>query len=104
MTTNAISEPAPPRCGACGAGAAGRFCGECGAALADGGAGAVRALRADAVDTIGFDRRLIATLRDLLVHPVRIVGAYMTEDRRRYLPPLKLFVALGDVSMVRLLF
>jgi hypothetical protein len=61
-----------------------------------------RALRVDAADTIGFDRRLIATLRDLLVHPVRIVGAYMTADRRRYLPPLKLFLSLGGAYMLAL--
>jgi hypothetical protein len=63
-----------------------------------------RALRDDAVEIIGFDRRLIATLKDLLIHPVRIVGAHMAGDRRRYLPPLKLFVALGGVYMVALSF
>jgi Protein of unknown function (DUF3667) len=92
------------RCAACGAEGSGRFCSECGAAMADAGAVVGRSLRDDAVDIIGFDRRLIATLRDLLIDPVRIVGAHMAGDRRRYLPPLRLFMALGGIYMVALSF
>jgi hypothetical protein len=65
-------------------------------------AGTRQALRDDAVEVVGFDRRLWATLRDLLIHPVRISRAYLSEHRRRYLPPLKLFLALGGIYMVAL--
>jgi hypothetical protein len=99
---NAMSDSEQRRCPTCGAAAAGRFCSECGTPLADGPAAVGRALREDAVEVIGFDRRLIATLWDLLAHPVRIVGAHMTGDRRRYLPPLRLFLALGGAYMVAL--
>jgi hypothetical protein len=104
MTSNASAPADHRQCPACGITGAGRFCSECGAALADGGAVVGRALRDDAAEIIGFDRRLFATLRDLLADPVRIVGAHMAGDRRRYLPPLRLFVALGGVYMVALSF
>jgi hypothetical protein len=102
MTPDAIAQPAHGRCPACGAAASGRYCSDCGAALSEERVGARRALRDDAVDMVGFDRRVWATLRDLLLHPVRVTRAYLTEDRRRYLPPLKLFLALGGVYMFAL--
>jgi hypothetical protein len=98
------SGPQQIRCPACGAVATGRYCSDCGAPLTDGQPGAAQALREDAADALGFDRRLVATLRDLLMRPVRVVGASMSEDRRRYLPPLKLFLALGGVYMLALSF
>jgi hypothetical protein len=90
------------RCPVCGAIATGRFCSECGAALGVQPAGPGRALREEAVETIGFDRRLLVTLRDLLVRPIRVVRAAMAGDRRRYLPPLRLFLAFGGLYMLGL--
>jgi hypothetical protein len=87
-------------CPSCGAAAAGRFCGECGASLADAQVHVRQALKAEAVDALGLDRRSAATLRDLLLAPGRIVGAWMRGDRRTYLPPLRLFFALGGVYML----
>jgi hypothetical protein len=90
------------RCPACGARATGRFCSECGASVAGPPVRATHALRKDAADVIGLDERLVVTLRDLLMHPVRVVRAAMAGDRRTYLPPLKLFLALGGIYMLGL--
>jgi Protein of unknown function (DUF3667) len=89
-------------CAACGTAGTGRFCGDCGAPLLQEPLAVGRALRAEAADVLGFDRRLIATVRDLLMHPVRIVTACMSGDRRMYLPPLKLFLALAGLYMLGL--
>ncbi len=89
-------------CSACGASGGGRFCSECGASLVDGPVHVRHVLRDEAAEVIGFDRRLTVTLRDLLLHPVRIVSVSMSGDRRRYLPPLKLFLALGGLYMLGL--
>lgn len=93
-------------CETCGATGAGKFCAECGtpfAADAAEAADARRLLRADAADTVGVDRRIIATFRDLLLHPVRIIGSYLRGERR-YLPPLKVFFTLGGLYMLALSF
>jgi hypothetical protein len=102
MTQDAVLQSEPRDCPACGARSTGRYCSECGAALAGPAAGARQALRDDVVELVGFDRRLFATLRDLLIHPVRISRATLSAERRRYLAPLKLFVALGGIYMVAL--
>lgn len=94
----------PQHCATCGATGFGKFCSECGAPLGDAASSARHLLRADAIDTIGLDRRILSTLRDLLLHPVRIVSAYMRGDRRLYLPPLKLFLTLGGLYMLALSF
>jgi hypothetical protein len=56
-------------------------------------------LRDDLVDSIGWDARFLRTLRDLLLHPARIVAAQMAGSRGRYLPPVKLFFALAALYM-----
>jgi hypothetical protein len=88
-------------CPTCGAdtGAA-RFCASCGTAVAPQAAGARGLLRDDAVEVVGLDRRLLRTLVDLLVHPVRITTSYMRGERGRYLPPLRLLLSLTSLYVV----
>lgn len=103
MSTEPVST-SPMRCAKCGATGYGKFCSECGAPLGDTATSARHLLRDDAIETIGLDRRIVSTLRDLLLHPVRIVSAYMRGDRRSYLPPFKLFFTLGGLYMIALSF
>lgn len=101
------SEPiaAPPRvCPSCGATGQGKFCAGCGAPLEGSAAASRQLLRDDAIETIGLDRRILSTIRDLLLHPVRVVSAYMRGDRRLYLPPVSLFFTLGGLYMLALSF
>jgi Protein of unknown function (DUF3667) len=101
MSTEAdsVSVRACPRCGAVGSA---RFCGECGVALHAATGDARTMLREDVIESLGFDRRLLRTLRDLLLHPVRITQAVMEGTGARYLPPLRLSVTLASLYVVLL--
>ena len=57
-------------------------------------------MREGAAEVLGFDRRLIATLRDLLIRPARVVEAHLTGRGGAYVHPLKLFLSLGGLYMV----
>jgi Protein of unknown function (DUF3667) len=97
------SDPAAPRiCPACGVAGATKFCADCGILLEPGAAGARELLRDDTIDTLGLDRRILHTLRDLLLHPVRITSAYMSGARGRYLPPIRLALTVGGLYMLAL--
>lgn len=95
--------PAPRRCPQCGAVATTRFCGECGYPLGPLPAPPedLRTLvRAGAAEVLGLDRRLLATGRDLLLHPARVVAAHLERRAHAYVHPLKLFFFLGGLFML----
>jgi hypothetical protein len=87
-------------CLACGTSTASRFCGECGASLEV--APLSQQLRVDLAESLGWDGRFIRTLRDLLLHPVRVVTSYVRGERGRYVPPLRLFFGLAAIYIVAL--
>jgi hypothetical protein len=86
------AETAPePACRDCGAVLVGRYCHECGddsrPARRD-----ARALVEDALDNVfSFTRAALPTVRDLALHPARLLIALRDGDRRRYLSPFKLY-------------
>lgn len=86
-------------CRSCGAANTGRFCAQCGAA-----AGAARpaepGLRDDVLETLGWDGRLLRTVRHLLLRPTRVIRAHMEGGSHGYLPPVKLFFTLIAIYML----
>jgi hypothetical protein len=92
----------PVTCAACGATGTGRFCGECGRPLIASDAAPTLLLREDAKEALGLDARVASTIRDLLIHPLRITRAWVARDRSRYLPPVKVLLTLGAVYMLAL--
>ena len=90
-------------CAHCGATGASRFCGECGRPLvaAPAGPAGVRDLvRETAAEALGLDRRILASLRDLLLHPGRLAVAHIEGRDAGYVSPLKLFLFLGGIYML----
>jgi len=59
-------------------------------------------LRKEAKDALGLDARIVATLRDLALHPLRITRAWIGGDRTQYVPALKVLLILGAVYMLAL--
>jgi hypothetical protein len=61
----------------------------------------LRALvREGTAEVLGLDRRLIATARDLLLHPTRVVAAHLQSSANAYVHPLKLFFALAGLYIL----
>ena len=91
-------------CGHCGSSGSSRFCGECGRPLtapASSVPGGFRELvQATTVEVIGFDRRLLTTLKDLVRHPGRIVRDHLDGRTAPYVHPLKLFLFLAGVYVL----
>ena len=75
MQSKPSTPVSPVTCAGCGAAGTGRFCGECGRPLIAADAGPTLLLREDAKEALGLDARIASTLRDLLIHPVRITRA-----------------------------
>jgi len=89
-------------CTACGTAGSGRFCASCGRPLIVPDTVPSLDLRQEAKEVLGLDERIAATLRDLLLHPLRITGAWISGDRTRYLPPIRVLLTLGAVYMLGL--
>ena len=101
VVSTPTADLAPRICPGCGASGTTRFCGECGHALTLGAAPPIRELvREGAAEIIGFDRRLLATIRDLLVRPARVVAEQIAGRGGAYVHPLKLFLSLAGLYMV----
>ena len=49
---------------------------------------------------LGFDRRLLATVRDLIVHPVRVAREALSGEKDTYLGQVRLFVFLLGLQTV----
>jgi len=100
-----MSSPPNSTCAHCGAVGSSRFCGECGRALVAKPAGpqGVRELVRDtAAEALGLDRRIHASVRDLVLHPGRIVVAHVEGRDAGYVSPLKLLLLFGGVYMLLL--
>jgi hypothetical protein len=99
MSTDPAASPLRA-CPVCGASGDKRFCAACGSALDAAPPSARKLLREDALEHVGLDRRILQTLRDLVLHPVRIVSAYMSGQTGAYLPPLRVFFTLGGLYVL----
>jgi Protein of unknown function (DUF3667) len=97
------SSVAAQTCAHCGAAVSTRFCGECGRPVAAAPvAENARALLAEgAGELLGWDRRIVATARDLLLHPVRLAEAHLTgQGAGAYLQPVRTFFLLCGVYIL----
>ncbi|HST62241.1 MAG TPA: DUF3667 domain-containing protein, partial [Longimicrobium sp.] len=82
-------------CPACGALSSTRFCGECGRALdapaAPASEGTSGLLREGLSEVLGVEKGVIQTLRDLLLHPVRVIQAYWSGEGAGYVRPFRIY-------------
>ncbi len=90
---------APGLCPSCDATVdAPRYCGSCGERRAEDQPRTVRALADEAWDVFSpVDGRIARTLWTLMRRPGALVTEYMRGARRRYVPPLRLFVVVNVV-------
>lgn len=79
-------------CLECGALVTDRYCGRCGQEHLDPEPPAGKLLRASLTDAFGADATLWRTLRTLLASPGLLTLEYLAGRRRRYLPPLRLYL------------
>jgi hypothetical protein len=103
VASGVTSSLSPQTCPQCGAVGTSKFCGECGHALTETPASSqdIRSLvREGAAEALGLDRRIIATARDLLRHPTRVVAAHLRSSATPYVHPLKLFFVLAGVYIL----
>lgn len=90
-------------CTACGATTHTRFCGECGEPVRESPTSTRAVLGQGVAEAVGWERRLLPTLRDLLRRPVAVARAHVAGDPR-YVPPLRMFFLLGGLYMIALSF
>ncbi len=104
-----VLAPAPPRapaCLNCAVPLAGPFCAACGQSAATPERVTARSLWTDfRVGTLGLDRGLLVTVRDVLTRPGEVALAFVEGRRRTYVHPVAfLFVAYGLYAVVFGLF
>lgn len=93
-----------PLCPNCGAAAARLYCPECGQAQHE-SPRSVRALLGELLDAFaGWDHKIPATLRMLMVRPGGLTEEYLAGRRVRYLPPLRLYLLASVCLLVALRF
>lgn len=90
-------------CAACGAATHTRFCGECGEPVSESPTTTRSVLGQGVAEAVGWERRILPTLRDLLLRPVAVARAHIAGDGR-YVPPLRMFFLLGGLYMIALSF
>ena len=105
-TENSIFEKAQtPSCQNCGAVVSGRFCAACGQKHPQ-ERFTVRALLHSAYEhTFEFDRGFFFTLRELFLHPARVIREYVSGRRSIYANPVKyLAIWLGISTLLMTMF
>ncbi|HZF68884.1 MAG TPA: DUF3667 domain-containing protein [Gemmatirosa sp.] len=90
---------AAPRCANCGAAAERAFCPECGQEQHDLHR-SLRGVLGELLDAVaGWDGKIPATFRLLLLHPGALTAEFLGGRRTRYLRPLRVFL-LASVTLV----
>lgn len=89
-------------CPACGAMNATRFCGDCGRAVDAAPARTVEVLKEGASELFGVDKSALRTVRDLLLHPLKVAGAVRSGNEAGYVRPFRLFFLLASVYILLL--
>lgn len=100
-TENSISQEAQtPSCQNCGAVVSGRFCAACGQQYPQ-ERFTVKALLHSAYEhTFEFDRGFFFTLRELFLHPARVIREYVAGRRSVYANPVKYLAIWLGISTV----
>ncbi len=100
-TQNSIFQEAQtPACQNCGAVVSGRFCAACGQKYPQ-ERFTVKALLHSAYEhTFEFDRGFFFTLRELFLHPARVIRDYLAGRRSIYANPVKYLAILLGISTV----
>jgi hypothetical protein len=89
-------------CAACGALNSTRFCGDCGRPVDATPARTVEVLKEGASELFGIDTSALRTMRDLLLHPLKVAGAVRSGNEAGYVRPFRLFFLLASVYIVLL--
>ncbi|MDX1547662.1 MAG: DUF3667 domain-containing protein, partial [Rhodothermales bacterium] len=87
--------PSPAACGNCEAPLAGPYCAQCGQPARDRIVPFRQFLRGLVRDFFSFDTRFFRTLWPLLVRPGYLTTEYVAGRRARYMPPIRLYVAMS---------
>ena len=96
MISTTIAPTVP--CVGCGAPVAGEFCAACGERRRAPGALSLRHLASEAFEHVtSLDVRLLRTFATLVRRPGEVTRAYLEGARKRYTPPLQLFLLLNVV-------
>ncbi|HEY0024397.1 MAG TPA: hypothetical protein VGB24_15885 [Longimicrobium sp.] len=99
-TTAAI--PGLRACPACGTMSATRFCGDCGRAVDGTPARTVEVLKEGASELFGVDRSALRTIRDLLLHPLKVAQSVRGDNEEGYVRPFRLFFLLAGAYILLL--
>ncbi|HZG43926.1 MAG TPA: DUF3667 domain-containing protein [Longimicrobium sp.] len=89
-------------CPACGAMNATRFCGDCGRSVEAAPPRTVEVLKEGASELFGVDKSALRTLRDLLLHPLKVADAVRSGNEAGYVRPFRLFFLLVSVYILLL--
>jgi hypothetical protein len=100
QTTAAI--PGLRACPACGAMNDKRFCGDCGRAVDGTPARTVEVLKEGASELFGVDKSALRTIRDLLLHPLKVAQSVRGDNEEGYVRPFRLFFLLAGAYILLL--
>ncbi|HEX8320408.1 hypothetical protein [Longimicrobium sp.] len=100
QTTAAI--PGLRACPACGTMSATRFCGDCGRAVDGTPARTVEVLKEGASELFGVDKSALRTIRDLLLHPLKVAQSVRGDNEAGYVRPFRLFFLLAGAYILLL--
>lgn len=100
QTTAAIS--GLRACPACGTLSATRFCGDCGRAVEGTPGRTVEVLKEGASELFGVDKSALRTLRDLLLHPLKVAQSVRGDNGEGYVRPFRLYFLLAGAYILLL--